>query len=113
MITAIPVYVARQSANASLNNPFPLVTDFTEVNKKGVFQTDEAKKLTPFDPAINAALYYHTDFVSADDSLEGKVRPGQPGASAVSNTLIDWLLKRSKGRAAVPGPKQLGVKRTF
>lgn len=93
--------------------PFPDVTDFTEINKKGMFQTEEAKKITPFDPRINAALYHHTDFVSADDSLEGKVTPGQAGASAVSNTLIDWLLKRGKGRAAVPAPKQLGVKKTF
>ncbi|MGA9771030.1 MAG: alpha/beta hydrolase [Blastocatellia bacterium] len=112
-ITGIPVYVARQNANASLNNPFPRVSDFTEVNKKGTFQTDEAKRITPFDPAINAALYFHTDFVSVDDSLEGKGVPGQPGVSAVSNTLIDWMLKRSKGRAVVPTPKQLGVVKTY
>ncbi len=112
-ITAIPVYVARQSATANLNNPFPQVTDFTEINKKGTFQTDAARKLTPFDPAINAALYFHTDFVSADDSLEGMGTPGQPGVSAVSNTLIDWVLKRSKGRASVPTPKQLGVVKRY
>lgn len=111
-IADIPVYVARQSPTASLNNPFPKVSDFTEVNKKGTFQTDAAKKITPFDPAINTALYYHTDFVSSDDSLAGKGTPGQPGISAVSNTLIDWVLKRSKGRAAVPTPKQLGVMKT-
>lgn len=112
-IANIPVYVARQSQTAALNNPFPGVSDFTEVNKKGTFQTDEAKKITPFDSAINAALYFHTDFVSADDSLEGKGTPGQPGVSAVSNTLIDWVLKRSKGRASVPTPKQLGVTKAY
>jgi pimeloyl-ACP methyl ester carboxylesterase len=112
-IAAIPVYVARQSASASLNNPFPLVTDFTEINRKGVFQTEEAKQRTPFDPAINASLYYHTDFVSADDSLAGKLTPGQPGASAVANTLLDWLFQRSQGRAVVPAPKALGVRKAF
>lgn len=106
-----PVYVARQSASANLNNPFPKVTDFTEVNKKGTFQTEEARKLSAFDSVINAELYHHSDFISADDSLAGKVTPGQPGASAVSNTLIEWLLNRSKGRAAVPTPGQLGVKK--
>jgi hypothetical protein len=33
--------------------------------------------------------------------------------SAVSDTLIDWMLKRSKGRAVVPTPKQLGVVKTY
>ncbi|MDX2033610.1 MAG: alpha/beta hydrolase [Blastocatellia bacterium] len=112
-IAGIPVYVARQSNAASLNNPFPQVSDFTEINKKGLFQTDAAKKISPFDPAINAALYHHSDFISADDSLEGKALPGQPGASAVADTLIDWLLKRSRGRADVPTPKQLGVRKAF
>jgi hypothetical protein len=111
-IAAIPVYVARQSQNAALNNPFPQVTDFTEINKKGTFQTEEARKITPFDPAINVALNFHTDFVSVDDSLEGGM-PGQPGVSAVGNTLIDWVLKRSRGRATVPTPRQLGVTVTY
>ncbi|HMX25410.1 MAG TPA: alpha/beta hydrolase [Blastocatellia bacterium] len=112
-IENIPVYVARQSQTANLNNPFSKVVDFTELNKKGTFQTDAAKQLTPFDSGINVALYFHTDFVSADDSLEGKGTPGRPGISAVSNTLIDWVLKRSRGRAAVPAPKQLGVTKTY
>lgn len=112
-IENIPVYVARQSQAANLNNPFPKVVDFTELNKKGTFQTDAARQITPFDSGINVALYFHTDFVSADDSLEGKGRPGEPGVSAVSNTLIDWVLKRSRGRAVVPAPKQLGVTKTY
>ena len=103
------VYVAHQTTNTTLNNPFPLVTDFTEINKNGVFQTAAAKTTTPFDPAINVSLYFHTDFVSADDTLAGQVTPGKPGASAVSNTLIDWVLAHSKGRATVPTPRQLGV----
>jgi hypothetical protein len=35
--------------------------------------------------------------------------PGQPGASVVADTLVDWMLARSEGRAHVPTPKQLGV----
>jgi hypothetical protein len=62
---------------------------------------------------VNVALYNHTDIVSADDSLAGTVRPGEPGASAISDTLIDWVLKRSKGRAAVPTPMSLGVRDTY
>jgi hypothetical protein len=31
----------------------------------------------------------------------------------VSNTLVDWLLKRAKGRATVPTPESLGVVRRF
>jgi hypothetical protein len=59
------------------------------------------------------ALYNHTDIVSAADALAGQARPGEPGASAVSDTLIDWVLKRSKGRADVPTPKALGVVETY
>ena len=112
-IAGIPVYVSRQSNTAGLNNPFPGVTDFTEINKKGAFQTDAARKISPLDPAIHAALYHHSDFISADDSLDGRATPGQPGASVVADTLIDWLLKRSSGRADVPSPKQLGVRKSF
>jgi pimeloyl-ACP methyl ester carboxylesterase len=108
-ITHIGVYVARQSPAATFGNPFPKVTDFTEVNKAGTHQTPQAMELTPFDKNINSALYFHTDYVSVDDSLAGKVTPGQPGSSAVANTLIEWVLKRSVGRAKVPTPKELGV----
>jgi hypothetical protein len=105
---AIPVYMARRTSAAS--NANPRVTDYTEINRAGVTQTAEAAALTPIDPAINVALYNHTDMVSADDSLAGQVTPGQPGASAVSDTLIDWLLARSRGRARTPTPAELGVR---
>lgn len=105
----IPVYMARRTDVAT--NVNPLVTDYTEINRAGVTQTTEAAALTPLDPAINVALYNHTDVVSADDSLAGSVLPGQPGASAVSDTLIDWLLARARGRALVPRPAELGVRR--
>jgi len=111
-IADVPVYVARQSP-AGANNPFPAVTDYTEVNKSGTHQTQGAKAITPFDPAINAKLYFHTDFVSADDSTPGKGTPGDPGNSAVAATLTDWVLKRSKGLAGVPTPKSLGVRETY
>src|ERR1041385_1387373 len=106
---AIPVYMARRTNVAT--NVSPLVTDYTEINRAGVTQTAEAAALTPIDPAINVALYNHTDMVSADDSLAGSVVPGQPGASAVSDTLIDWMLARVHGRAVVPRPAELGVRR--
>lgn len=112
-ITKIPVYVARQSPASTFGNPFPLVTDFTEVNKSGTHQTAEAAALTPFDKSINSALYFHTDYVSVDDSLAGQVSPGQPGSSAVANTLIEWVLKRSAGTSKVPTPKSLGVRETY
>lgn len=103
-----PVFVARQATVSS--NPFPLVTDFTEINRTGVTQTPSAASLRPLDPAINVLLYKHTDFVSADDSTPEKT-PGQPGSSAVSHTLIDWVLARSAGTANVPNPQSLGVER--
>lgn len=109
-IANIPVYVARQAFTAGLGgNPFPGVSDYTEINRTGTWQTDAAKAITPFDPKINAAILHHTDFVSADDSTPDKGRPGDPGNSAVANTLIDWVLKRSKGAAVTPTPKALGV----
>lgn len=108
-IAAIPVYVARQSPAPAANNPFPGVSDYTEINKTGTYQTPAARAVTPFDPAINAKLYFHTDFVSVDDSAPDKGRAGDPGNSAVANTLIDWVLKRSKGAAVTPTPKALGV----
>jgi hypothetical protein len=113
VIAGVPVYVARRSSTAHADNPFPGVTDFTEINRTGAYQTASAQALSPVDPKVNVALYNHTDMVSADDSLAGQVRPGEPGASAVSDTLIDWVLKRSKGRAAVPSPKSLGVRDTY
>jgi hypothetical protein len=108
-IVGIPVYVARQSPAPRADNPFPGVSDFTEINRTGTYQTPAAKAVAPIDPAINAALYHHTDFVSADDSRAGQVRPGEPGSSVVANTLVDWVLKRAKGRAAVPTPASLSV----
>jgi hypothetical protein len=74
----------------------PDLYHYTEINRAGVTQTTEATTLTPVDPAINVALYNHTDMVSADDSLAGTVLPGQPGASAVSDTLqlvlVGWAI---------------------
>jgi len=112
-IAAIPVYVARQSPQKGPGNPFPGVTDYTEINKTGTWQTAEAKAITAFDPAINVEIYHHTDFVSADDSTPDKGRPGEPGASAVANTLTDWVLKRSKGTAVTPTPKAMGVREVY
>jgi pimeloyl-ACP methyl ester carboxylesterase len=112
-VITIPVYVARRSSTPHADNPFPGVTDFTEINRTGTYQSDAARALSPIDPRVNVALYNHTDIVSADDSLAGKVRPGEPGASAISDTLIDWVLRRSKGRAAVPTPMSLGVRDTY
>ena len=109
----LPVYVARRSISQKGDNPFPNATDFTEINRTGTYQSPAAKAVSPIDPKINVALYNHTDIVSADDALAGQVRPGEPGASAVSDTLVDWVLKRSKGRAEVPTPKQLGVTDTY
>jgi pimeloyl-ACP methyl ester carboxylesterase len=109
-IAGIPAYAARRATPASPSSPFPGVTDYTEINQNGVFQTSEAKAITPFDPAINSKLYNHTDFCMADDSLAGSVTPGKPGASLVANTLLDWMLARSEGRAPVPIPVVLGVR---
>jgi hypothetical protein len=106
----IPVFMARQSPVAAANNPLPRVTDYTEITRLGTFQTPAAAAITPFSAAINVGLYKHTDFVSADDSLAGQVTPGRPGASAVSNTVIDWMLARTEGRAKVPSPHDLGVR---
>lgn len=112
-ITAIPVYVARQSSAPRAGNPFPGVTDYTEINKAGTFQTDPARAITPLDPKINVAIYNHTDFVAADDTTPGKGRPGDPGNAAVPNTLTDWVLRRSRGAAITPTPKALGVREVF
>jgi pimeloyl-ACP methyl ester carboxylesterase len=108
----IPVYMARQATTANLVNVQPLVTDYTEINKTGAYQTAEAAALSPLAAEINVSLYHHTDFVSADDSASASgstLTPGQPGVSAISNTLIDWVLARAKGKARVPSPRALGV----
>ncbi|MFM8393945.1 MAG: alpha/beta hydrolase, partial [Acidobacteriota bacterium] len=39
-IANIPVYVARQAVTPGINNPFPGVADFTEINRQGTFQTE-------------------------------------------------------------------------
>lgn len=112
-IADVPVYVARQSPAKAMTNPFPGVSDFTEVNKTGTWQTDAAKAISPFDPRINARLNFHTDFVSADDSTPAKGIAGDPGNSAVANTLLPWVLARAKGTAVVPTPKALGVRTRY
>ena len=113
-IAGVPVYVARQGFTQGVTgNPFPGVRDYTEVNKTGTWQTPEAKAVSPFDPAINAAIYFHTDFVGADDSRAGQARPGEPGASAISGTLVDWVLKRAKGLSDTPTPAALGVRARY
>ena len=113
-IAGVPVYVARQGFTQGVTgNPFPGVKDYTEVNKTGTWQTPEAKAVSPFDPAINAAIYFHTDFVGADDSRAGQARPGEPGASAISGTLVDWVLKRAKGLSDTPTPAALGVRARY
>ena len=113
-IAGVPVYVARQGFTQGVTgNPFPGVRDYTEVNKTGTWQTPEAKAVSPFDPAINAAIYFHTDFVGADDSRSGQARPGEPGASAISGTLVDWVLKRAKGLSDTPTPAALGVRARY
>lgn len=109
-IAGIPVYVARQGFTQGVGgNPFPGVSDYTEINRTGTWQTEPAKALTPFDPKINVAILHHTDFVMADDSTPDKGRPGDPGNAAVANTLVDWVLKRARGVAVTPRPKALGV----
>ena len=110
-IAGVPVYVARQSSARQAGNPFPGVTDYTEINRTGAYQSASAKALTPLDPEINAAIYNHSDFIAADDSRAG--RPGEPGVALVSNTLVDWVLKRSKGAAVVPSPAALKVRTIF
>jgi hypothetical protein len=35
--------------------------------------------------------------------------PGEPGASVVADTLLDWIMARTKGRIPVPQPDDLGV----
>ena len=113
-IAGVPVYVARQGVTQGVGgNPFPGVRDYTEVNKTGTWQTPEAKAISPIDPATNVAIYFHTDFVGADDSRAGQGRPGEPGVSAISGTLVDWVLKRAKGLAETPTPASLGVKALY
>lgn len=112
-IAAIPVYVARQSAKPAADNPFPGVTDYTEINKTGTYQTASARAITPIDPKINVAINHHTDFIGADDSTPDKGRPGDAGNSAVANTLVDWVLKRASGVAITPTPKALGVHEVY
>jgi hypothetical protein len=106
---AAPVYVARRFPTG---NPFPLVDDYTEINFFGTVQTPTAAGLSPISFLLNSSQYNHSDFLTADDSQVGARDPGQAGASLVSNTLIDWLLARSEGRAPTPKPKKLGVVQT-
>jgi hypothetical protein len=112
-IANVAVYVARRSSSPQADNPFPGVTDYTEINRTGAHQSAAAKAIGAIDPLINVALYNHTDIVSADDSLAGQVRPGEPGASAIADTLVDWVLERSEGRAATPTPRALSVVDVF
>ena len=102
------------SSSPQADNPFPKVTDFTEINRTGAYQTASAQALSPVDPKVNVALYNHTD-AGLRPTIAWPARSVRASlsANAVSDTLIDWVLKRSKGRADVPTPKQLGVVDTY
>ena len=107
---AAPVYVARRFPSSG--NPYPLVGDYTEINAFGTVQSPSAAGLSPISPVLNSALYNHSDFLPAGDSLAGVRTPGEAGASLTSNTLIDWILARSTGRTPTPSPDKLGVVQT-
>ncbi|MHC4066781.1 MAG: alpha/beta hydrolase, partial [Planctomycetota bacterium] len=79
------------------------------INSFGTVQSPTAADLSPISFLLNSSQYNHSDFLTADDAQAGARTPGQAGASLVSNTLIDWLLARSEGRAPTPKPKNLGV----
>lgn len=111
-LISVPIYAAKGPLTTFLGNPYPLVTDYSEINPKGVIQTGKAAAISPIDPTLNTAIYHHSDFPTADDSLVGEVKPGQPGGSIVADTLVDWLFARAKGRAQVPTPAELGVVNT-
>jgi hypothetical protein len=79
-------------------NPFPKVRDFTRIaGSSGVFQTNLAREISPFSPALAMPDYLQGDFCTADNSQAGRVRPGKPGAAIVPSTLIEWLKPRIKG----------------
>ncbi|HVS13523.1 MAG TPA: hypothetical protein VMV46_06350 [Thermoanaerobaculia bacterium] len=103
---AVPVYVA---ARQDRENPFPAVTDYTAIGPGGLTQTRQALARGPFDATLSTRFYGHSDFLSADDSSAGSVKPGEPGANVVSATLVDWLLARSSGTVRTPDPDRLGV----
>jgi pimeloyl-ACP methyl ester carboxylesterase len=113
-LISIPIYAAKGPLTPVIpglpfDNPYPLVTDYSEINPKGVLQTPAAAALSPINPAINSALYNHSDFPTADDSLVGQVLPGQPGGNLVADTVIAWIFARAHGQAIVPTPLELGV----
>ncbi|HUP23422.1 MAG TPA: hypothetical protein VNB06_10840 [Thermoanaerobaculia bacterium] len=103
---AVPVYVAARETRA---NPFPRVEDYTAIGPQGTAQSESARRVSPFDAGLASRLYGHSDFLTADDSMAGSVRPGEPGSSLVANTLLPWLLARSSATVKVPSSERLGV----
>ncbi len=116
-VVNIPLYYAHQGpASATAPSVFPLVTDYTNIGSTGTVQSATAAAKSAVAATITSQYYKHTDFVSADDSLGETANPpvpGQPGASLVANTLVDWIFARTGTKtAAVPSPKDLGVVNT-
>lgn len=110
----IPLYYANQRpASATMPSVFPLVTDYTNIGATGTVQSPIAAAKSPIAAGINTRYYKHTDYVAADDSLSEHPfapAPGMPGSSLVANTLVDWVLARTGGKAArVPTPRELDV----
>jgi hypothetical protein len=103
---ASPVFVA---ARQDRENPVPAVTDYTAIGPQGLSQTSPARAKSPFDETLSTRLYGHSDFLTADDSRAGEVKPGEPGANLVSATLVDWLLARSSGTVKTPEADRLKV----
>lgn len=101
-----PVFVAARERRA---NPFQRVSDFTAIGPQGTLQSPNAERLSPFRPELSSALYGHSDFLAADDSLGDRVVPGQPGSSLVADTLIDWILARVKGTTKVPDWTKMSI----
>jgi hypothetical protein len=52
---------------------------------------------------MNLRLYNNIDIHTADNSLAGKVTPGNVGANPIPETLVSWMLART-GRHGVQAP---------
>ena len=104
---SVPCFVVQRFAPVA--NPYPLVTDYTDISGTGASQSPVAASLSPVPSTFNTAIYGHSDMIQADDSGAGSVTPGQPGASVITNPLIGWILARAKGVSLLPSSASLGV----
>jgi pimeloyl-ACP methyl ester carboxylesterase len=84
------------------------ISDWTLINCKGTEYSGVARERSGLPEGSNTRLYAHGDYGCVDNAAASTRTPGAVGSSAITNTLVPWIMARVSGRTPVPSPAALG-----